>query len=183
MNIIFYIGIFLFTIGVWQSFMRGTHSEMISGISFIFGTILIFVGNWHDGLFFIFLFTSWFLLMQIFRFSTYHKYFFKALLFLIGYAILIAFLLIQFSFKNFFWWYLIFSCLFLLINHKKQYQAKNFIDLIADGNQKKCVEAKISFNKTIKYHLLSSVIFIVSFVLAFSYFSGDIKFNQILSQI
>lgn len=73
MDIIFYIGIFLFIIGAWQAFMRGTYSEVISGISLTLGMILVFVGNWRIGLFFIFLFVIWFLLMQLFRFSTESK--------------------------------------------------------------------------------------------------------------
>ena len=183
MEIIFYIGIFLFIVGAWQAFMRGTHSEVISGISLTLGTIFVFVGNWRIGLFFIFLFASWLLLMQLFRFSTYHKYFFKVAPLLIGYAVLIAFLLVQFNFQNFFWWYLILSGLFLFINHKKQHQTKNVLDLLSGDDKEKRTEAEISFNKTIKYHLLSSVVFIASFVLAFSYFSGGIKTDQIFSQI
>ncbi|MBU1092416.1 hypothetical protein KJ836_01980 [Patescibacteria group bacterium] len=171
MDIIFYIGIFLFVIGAWQAFMQGTHSEVISGILLTLGMVFVFIGNWHIGLFFIFLFASWFLLMQLFRFSTYHKYFFKIAPLLIGYAVLIAFLLIQFNFQDFFWWYLILSGLFLLINHKKQHQAKNFLDLLSGDDKEKRAEAETSFNKTIKYHLLSSVVFVASFILAFSYFS------------
>ena len=183
MNILFYIGIFLFAVGAWQAFMRGTHSEVISGISLILGTIFVFIGNWHTGLFFIFLFASWFLLMQIFRFSTYYKYFFKISIALIGYAILVAFLFLKFGFENFFWWYLILSGLFLFINHKKQHQAKNFLDLLSEDDKEKRAEAESSFNKTIKYHLLSVVVFLISFILAFSYFSGGIKTDQIFSQI
>ncbi len=183
MTILFYIGIFLFAVGAWQAFMRGTHSEVISGISLILGTIFVFIGNWHTGLFFIFLFVSWFLLMQIFRFSTYHKYFSKIILVLIGYSVLVAFLLLKFGFENYFWWYLILSGLFLFINHKKQHQAKNFLDLLSGEDKEKRAETESSFNKTIKYHLLSVAVFLVSFVIAFSYFSGGIKTDQIFSQI
>jgi hypothetical protein len=196
MDIIFYIGIFLFIIGAWQAFMRGTHSEVISGISLILGTILVFVGNWHIGLFFIFLFASWFLLMQIFRFSTYHKYFFKIAPLLIGYAVLVAFLLQYFNFQNLFWWYLVLSCFFLFINHRKQLKSKDAVDMFAhldksvvdsipEGETKQHVEKELSlsFGRTIKFHLLSAIVFIASFVLAFSYFSGGIKTDQIFSQI
>ncbi|MDZ4722365.1 MAG: hypothetical protein SGI97_00415 [candidate division Zixibacteria bacterium] len=183
MNILFYIGIFLFAVGAWQAFMRGTHSEVISGISLILGTVFVFIGNWHAGLFFIFLFASRFLLMQIFRFSTYHEYFYKISLVLIGYAILVAFLLLKFGFENYFWWYLILSGLFLLINHKKQHQAKNFLDLLSGDDKEKRAEAESSFNKTIKYHLLSAVVFIISFAIAFSYFSGGIKTDQFFFKI
>lgn len=181
MDIIFYIGIFLFIIGAWQAFMRGTHSEVISGIALILGTIFVFIGNWHAGLFFIFLFASWFLLMQIFRFSTYHKYFFKISPALIAYAILIAFLFLKFGFENLFWWYLILSGLFLLINHKKQYQAKNFLDLLSGDDKEKRTEAEISLNKTIKYHLLSSTVYILVFVFAFFYFAGSASLPSLQS--
>ena len=196
MDIIFYIGIFLFVIGAWQAFMRGTHSEVISGLSLTLGTILVFVGNWRLGLFSIFLFASWFLLMQLFRFSTYHKYFFKISPLLIGYAVLVAFLLRYFNFQNLFWWYLVLSSLFLFINHRKQLKSKDAVDMLAgldksvtdtipDGEAKQHVEKELSlsFSRTIKYHLLSAIVFIISFVLAFSYFSGGIKTDQIFSQI
>lgn len=185
MDIIFYIGIFLFAIGAWQAFMRGTHSEVISGLSLILGTILVFVGNWRLGFFFVFLFASWFLLMQLFRFSTYHKYFFKVSPLLIGYAILVAFLLQYFNFQNLFWWYLVLSALFLFINHRKQLKYKEAVDMFAhfdksivdsmpDDKDRQYVEKELSlsFSRTIKYHILSSIVYILIFALAFFYFAG-----------
>ena len=176
--------------------MNGRLSPVISGISLILGTIFVFIGNWNAGLFFVFMFATWFLLMQIFRFSTYHKYFFKIAPLLIGYAILVAFLLRQFNFQDFFWWYLGFSSLYLFINHQKQRGSKgavdmfakldnNLVDSIPEGEAKQHVEKELSlsFSRTIKYHLLSSVVFISIFFLAFSYFTGGIKTNQIFSQI
>lgn len=169
MSIIFYIGIFLFIIGAWQAFMKGNSSQTIASISLTLGTIFIFIGDWNIGLFFVFTFVSWFLLMQIFRFSTYHKTFFKTLPILLGYGILIAFLLMRFGFENLFLWYLILSILFLLINLKKQREFKNFLEMLSDGDKDKEKELEISFNKTIKYHILSSLAFLASFVLAFYY--------------
>lgn len=164
-----YLGLLFFLIGAWQAFMKGQMSPVISSVSLILGTILVFVGNWHAGLFFIFLFATWFLLMQIFRFSTYHKYFSKIAPFLIGYAILVVFLLHQFNFENFFWWYLFLSAVFLFINHNKQYQAKNLLDLLSDNEKEKREGIETSFNRTVKYHLLSSIVFIVSFTFAYFY--------------
>ena len=92
-----YLGIILFLIGAWQAFMNGRLSPIISGVSLILGTIFVFIGDWQTGLFFVFMFATWFILMQIFRFSTYHKYFFKIAPLLIAYAILIAFLLSKFG--------------------------------------------------------------------------------------
>lgn len=182
----FYLGIIFFLIGAWQASMNGRISSVISGVSLTLGTILIFVSDWHAGLFFVFMFATWFLLMRIFWFSTYHKYFFKTAPFLIGYAVLIAFLLRQFNFENFFWWYLGFSSLYLFINHQKQRGAKDAVDMFAklenpvdsmpEGEAKQHVlkESSLSFSRTIKYHLLSSVVFILAFFLAFSYFTGGI---------
>lgn len=182
----FYLGIIFFLIGAWQASMNGRLSSVISGISLILGTIVIFVSDWHAGFFFVFMFATWFLLMRIFWFSTYHKYFFKTAPFLIGYAVLIAFLLRQFNFENFFWWYLGFSSLYLFINHQKQRGAvakdainvftKLAVDSMPEGEAKQHVlkESSLSFSRTIKYHLLSSVVFILAFFLAFSYFTGGI---------
>ncbi len=185
----FYLGIIFFLIGAWQAFMNGRLSSIISGVSLILGTIFVFIGNWHAGLFFVFMFATWFLLMQIFRFSTYHKYFFKIAPLLIGYAVLVAFLLRQFNFQNFFWWYLGFSSLYLFINHQKQRGSKdavdifakldkNIVDSIPEDEAKQHVEKdlSLSFNRTIKYHLLSSIVYILVFAFAFFYFSGSASY-------
>ncbi len=196
MGIIFNIGVLLFVIAAWQAFMRGTQSEAICGFLLTLGTILVFVGDWRLGLFFTFIFASWFLLIQLFRFSTYHKYFVKILPLLIGYAVLVAVLLQYFNFQNLFWWYVVLSSFFLFINHRKQLKSKDAVDMLAgldksvtdsmpDGEAKQHIEKELSlsFSRTIKYHLLSAIVFIVSFVLAFSYFSGGIKTDQFFSQI
>src|SRR3989344_6985734 len=184
-----YLGIILFLIGAWQAFMNGRLSPIISGVSLILGTIFVFIGDWQTGLFFVFMFATWFILMQIFRFSTYHKYFFKIAPLLIAYAILIAFLLSKFGFQNFFWWYVGFSTLYLIINHHKQRKSKDAVDMFAglekglvdsipEGETKAHVEKELSlsFSRTIKYHLLSSILFLISFILSSSYFSGGINF-------
>jgi len=174
MDILLYIGIFLFAVGVWQMSMRGAHSKEISSISLTLGIILVFIGNLHAGLFFIFLFASWFLLVRIFHFSTYHLYFSKAVIFLIAYATLAAFLLQKLGFADSVLWYLLLTSGFLAINNGKQRQAKQVLDSISEDEQDKRDEMEKSFNKTIKYHLLSSVVYILTFVFAFLYFSGSL---------
>ncbi|MDD3066893.1 MAG: hypothetical protein PHO48_03630 [Candidatus Gracilibacteria bacterium] len=180
MEIIFYIGIFLFIIGAWQAFMQGTHSEVISGISLILGTIFVLIGDWHAGLFFIFLFSSWFLLMQIFRFSTYHRYFFKILVFLIGYAVLVGFLLNKLGFQNYLWWYLILSFLFLTVSHREQWKSKKmlneFVQMKSYTQELKPKEIEWSLNQTIKFHLISSALFVATFLVSALYFAGKINF-------
>lgn len=198
----FYLGIIFFLIGAWQAFMNGRLSPMISGISLILGAVFVFIGDWHAGLFFIFMFATWFLLMQIFRFSTYHGYFFKAAIFLIAYAVLIGFLLSKLGFQDYFWWYLILSFLFLGVNHRKQWQSKKMLSVLSEKNKEPDVvsmfkhkfdfnefiqmksftegskpeEIELSLNRTIKYHLLSSIIFIVAFVASVLYFASNLNF-------
>lgn len=153
-----------------------------------FGGILLFViGARHAGLFVVFLLTSWFLLVQIFNFSILHKYFWKVVFLLIGYAIVVAFFLIQFNFEKFFWDYLILSAFFLFKDHIGLLKSKETVDMIVhlqknalnslpESEDKKRIEENLSlsFSRMIKYHLLSSVVFIVGFILgfilAFSYF-------------
>ena len=136
-------------------------------------------------LFLAFMLATWFPLMQIFRFSTYHRYFLKIAPLLIGYAVLVAFLLRQLDFENFFWWYLGLSSLLLLINHQKQRRDKDAVDMWAknavdsmplEGEARQYAERELSLSvsRTIRYHLLSSVVFILAFFLAFSYFTGGI---------
>lgn len=181
--------------------MNGRLSPVISGLSLIIGTIFVFIGNWQAGLFFVFMFATWFLLMQIFRFSTYHGYFFKAVIFLIAYAVLIGFLLNKLGFQNYFFWYLILSFLFLGVNHRKQWQSKKMLSVLSEKNKEPDVvsmfkhkfdfnefiqmksfteeskpeEIKLSLDRTIKYHLLSSSVYILIFAFAFLYFSGSVS--------
>lgn len=175
MEILFYIGIILLAIGGWQAFMRGTHSEVISGISLILGTILVFVGDWHAGLFLIFMFATWFLLMQIYCFSTYHQYFPIAVILLIAYAVLVSFLLQKFGFESFIWWYLLLTAIFLIINHKKQHKAKQLLNSLPEDEQESHSEIEKSFKNTIKYHLLSSIVYVVVVAFAFFYFAGSVS--------
>jgi len=167
----FYLGIIFFLIAVWLSFMRGTFAPLLCFIFGILGILFIFIGNWHAGLFLVFLYVSWFLLMKIYNFSTYHLYFGKAVFLLIGYAVLIAFLFTQFNFHKYFWWYFGLILLFLTINHIRQHPDEEVINSLAGMDQEIRAKLETSIKSTIKYHLLSSVIFITVYVLAFSYFS------------
>lgn len=185
-DILFYGGIVLFIIGVWQAFRRGAHAGVITGllILFILGMILVFTGSHHVGLFVIYLFAGWFLLMQLFRFSTYYKYFFHLVPFVVGYAVLVAFLLRYFNFQDFFWWYLILSSLFLFINLRRHFKSKAALDMFAqidnsiveaipEGEIRQQVDKELSAGGTIRQYLLGVVaVFIVSSVLTFSLFSA-----------
>jgi len=169
----FYIGLILILIGAWQAYAKGSMSQIISSIFLTLGIILIFVGDYKAGLFFVFMFASWFLLMKIFSFSTYHKYFLKMVLVLGLYAFIIGFLIYKLNFEVYFWWYLILTSIFLVINHNKQHKTKSLLSTF-EGKEK--VDFELSLKNTIKYHLLSSIVFIILFILGFIYTSNIFNF-------
>lgn len=104
--------------------------------------------------FIIFFAITWLGLMQIYRFSTYHRYFKSALPILAGYGVLVGALLFFFNLHEFFFWHVGLSTLFLFLNYRKQ--PKTLTD--ADKTR---ILVELSLEKTLHYHLLSSVIYIV----------------------
>ncbi len=169
-----YIVLFLLLLGGWQAFMRGSKSEVISGASLWLALILLVVGlvigkiEMSVVLFAIFILASIFILMQIYRFSTYHKYFPNMLPVLIVYGLLIGYLLFIFNFSNYFIWFVILTIGFLIVNFRKQQQAKAFSSLEENEEQKKLLDTSVK--NTIKFHLLSSLVYIVSVIGSFLYF-------------
>jgi len=155
--------------------MRGSKSEMISGASLWLALILLIIGlvigkiEMSIVLFALFMLASIFILMQIYRFSTYHKYFPKMLPVLIGYGALVGYLLFVFNFSNYFIWFVILTVGFLITNFRKQQQqAKAFSSLAEDEEQKKLLDK--SLKNTIKFHIFSSIVFVVSVIGSFLYF-------------
>ena len=116
----------------------------------------------------IFAFVSWFLLMQIFRLSTYHKYFKYAVFYIVGYAVFDGYLLFYFDLHAFFLWHLpIFLALFYN-NYKKQKKSgAAFLDMINEemGMTKEFYE--LSLEKTLKYYILSALAYLIVFALSF----------------
>jgi len=154
--------------------MRGSKSKVISGVSLWLALILLIIGlvigkiEMSIVLFAIFMLVSIFILMQIYRFSTYHKYFPRILPILIGYGALAGYLLFVFNFSNYFIWFVILTLGFLIVNFRKQQQAKAFSSLAENEEQKKLLDK--SFKNTIKFHLLSSLVYVVSAIGVFLYF-------------
>lgn len=167
-----YIVLFLLLLGGWQASMRGNMSQKISGISLWLAIILLVVGLIIKQielvilLFGAFTIVSIFILMQIYRFSTYHKHFPKMIPVLLVYGALVGYLLSAFNFSNYFIWFIALSIGFLIVNFRKQQQAKAFTSLAENEEQKKQLINSIA--KTIKFHLLSSLIYIVAVAISFS---------------
>lgn len=169
-----YVVFSLLLLGSWQAFMRGRKSKLISGVSLWLALILLVVGlvigkiEMSVVLFALFVLASIFILMQIYRFSTYHKYFLKMIPVLLGYGVLIGYLLFVFNFFNYFIWFVILTISFLIVNFYKQQQAKIFTSLTEDEEQKKLLAKSVA--NTIKFHLFSSIVYVVAVAVSFLYF-------------
>ena len=103
---------------------------------------------------------SWLGLMYIYGFSTYHRYFKSYAPVLLGYGVLVGALLYFLNFLEFFFCFLGLSTLFLFLNYRKQ--PKTLTD-----EDKTRVLVDLSLTKTLHYHLLSSIIYIVSVGITF----------------
>lgn len=137
MDVIFWIGILLFLIGVWQTFRRGPHAGMLGLTLLIFalGAALTFSGNRPVGSFVVFGFVTWFVLMQLFALSTKRRYYFHIVPFVIIYAVAAAYLLRKLEYKEYFWWYLGLTSLFLLVNLSRQLKARDAVKAIGELDQ------------------------------------------------
>lgn len=168
-----YIVLFLLLVGGLQAFMRGSKSEAISGASIWLALILLIVGlvigkiELSVVLFALFTLASFFILMQIYRFSTYHKHFPKMLPVLMGHGALTGYLLFVFNFSNYFIWFVILTVGFLITNFHKQQQSKSFSSLAEDEEQKQLLDKSIK--NTIKFHVFSSIVFLISAIGSFLY--------------
>jgi hypothetical protein len=119
-------------------------------------------------LFALFLGVSYFILMQLYRFSTYHQYFKFMFPVLLGYGSLVGYLLFIFNFSNYFIWLIVLIIFFLSSNYKKQKQSSEILFKNEDEETRKNI--KKSFTNTLKFHILSSVSYIVSLIVSFLYF-------------
>lgn len=110
----------------------------------------------------IFLIISWLILMIIFKFSTYHKYFIKISPILIIYSAGIGFLLYFFNLSQFFIWHLIINIVFL--------SAKGINMQKVSRQVKEHKAMSESIKKTIKYYIISTVIYIALLSASFLFF-------------
>ena len=117
----------------------------------------------------IFFAISYFLLKQIFRFSTYHAYFFKSLPFLAGYSILVGYLLFRFNLHQFFLWHIVVNALLLALLWRKQAKQVNRIIEMVDGDAERA-NMKLSVASTRAYYFLSVLVYLICFSASFLYF-------------
>ena len=118
--------------------------------------------------YFLYFVINWVLLMQIFHFSSWHKYFKQAAVPLVCYGILGGYLLYLFNLPSYFLWHIFFCILSFYFNYSKQKKARLMIGSIEDDLLKK--EFLLSIEKTLRYYIISVCIYLASFSVSFLFF-------------
>lgn len=88
--------------------------------------------------------------------------------FLLIYGFLIGYLLFYFNFSQYFIWYIAIIIYFLSINYSKQSRLRELAILTCNEDQKEILDKSTS--NTLKFYLLSSVIYVAVFIVSFMYF-------------
>lgn len=128
--------------------------------------------------FIIFFIVSWLVLMKIFSFSTYHKYFYKILPILLIYPALLGYLLDLFELHSFFLWFLIINILLFVKNYKR-YKKQDLMEGVDEDYKNFLPEEKIketlekSTKNTLKYFVISSVAYLVVFSVTYLFFFNE----------
>lgn len=119
----------------------------------------------------IFAFASWFILMRIFRFSTYHRYFRYSLFFIIGYSVLNSYLLFYFEMHSFFLWHLPIFLVLFFKNYKNQKKIGTAFEHLIDNEKGLTKEFfELSLEKTLKYYIISALTYLIVFAVSYIYF-------------
>ena len=115
----------------------------------------------------VFLVVSHFGVMQIFRLTTYHAYFWKALPLLVIYSAVVAWILFILEMHQFFIWQLVLASAWLFFIGRKQTKMKEMM-LIQAGDDAETVRmlAK-SASKTSSYYMYSSIVYVVCFAVVY----------------
>ena len=114
----------------------------------------------------VFFLVSMFGLMLVFKFSTYHRYFWIALPVLLGYSALVAWALFSFGMHSFFIWELVLAAIWLFItsNHQKK-TAEAMLEVSDDPDEVRLISRSIA--RTSTYYTASSLIFLSAFSLTY----------------
>ena len=112
--------------------------------------------------FIVFLSVSHFGVLQIFRLTTYHAFFWKALPLLIFYGAGVAWVLFVLDMHRFFLWQVIFASVWLFVIGRKQSQVAEAMLSTADDAEL-MRQMAVSTAKTSSYYSYSSFIYIAVF--------------------
>ena len=128
--------------------------------------------------FIIFFIVSWLILMKIFSYSTYHKYFYKILPILLIYSALLGYLLDLLELHAFFLWFLVISIILFVKNYKRYKKqdlmegvGEDYKELMPEDGIKETIEK--SMRNTLKYFAISSVVHLVVFSATYLFFFNE----------
>lgn len=110
-----------------------------------------------------FLVVSHFGVMQIFRLTTYHAYFWKALPLLLGYSALVGYLLYLFKLHQFFLWQVVLASLWLFVIARKQSKTVEAMMALAGDDAEAVKLMAVSTASTRSYYTYSSFIYVIVF--------------------
>ncbi len=118
----------------------------------------------------LFLFASYLVVLQIFRLTTYHRYFFKTLPLLIAYSILIGYALSSITAFQGFWVTQIWASglLFFFGYRRQTLRFRSFLEAIDDPKDR--TSAQLSGASTTAYFTLSAMIYLVVYAVSFLIF-------------
>lgn len=105
--------------------------------------------------------------MQIFRLTTYHAYFWRALPLLVGFGGLVGWALFYFKLHEFFLWQLVLASAWLFYVGRKQNWATTAM-LQAAGSDAEAVRfVASSASKTSSYYTYSAFVYVIAFSLTY----------------
>lgn len=121
--------------------------------------------------FVVFLLVTYLLVLQIFKFTTYHRYFFKALPFLLGYSMLVGYAMSSITPFHGYWFTLIWGSglLFLFQWRSQKRKFRAFVDLAIADPQDRAL-AQLSGASTRAYYMISALTYLTTYTLSFLIF-------------
>ena len=120
--------------------------------------------------FLVFLLVSHFLLMQVFRLTTYQAGFWKASPLLVGYGALVGWLLYAFGLHQFFLWQVVLASVWLFIIGRKQGRLASAMLQMAGDDVDAVRLVAVSTMMTIRYYAYSSFVYLICFSLTYLWF-------------
>lgn len=117
--------------------------------------------------FIIFLFASHFFALQIFRLSTYHRYFLPALPLLIGYSALVGWLLYKLQLHAFFLWHIGVVAIWLFVIARRNSRQAQLMLHIAGQDADRVRLMADSAAKTSQFYVYSSLVYLGVFSASF----------------
>jgi len=114
-----------------------------------------------------FLFVSHVGAMQIFNFTTYHAYFWKALPLLVLYSCLAAWVFFEFIMHNYFLWQIVLASIWLFYVGRQQSKQVEALMYLAGDDAESVSDVASSTKKTYRYYAYSSFIYIFVYAVYF----------------